>query len=61
MLIFIDDSGDPGFKFDKGSSKIFVIVLIIFDDNLDAEETALKIKRLRQRFKKSERFEFKLL
>lgn len=59
MLIFIDDSGDPGFKFDKGSSKVFVIVLIIFHDNLDAEETALKIKRLRQKLGKTENFEFK--
>ena len=48
MLVFIDDSGDPGFKFDKGSSTHFVIACIVFDDNLDAEETALKIKRLRR-------------
>ncbi|MBU1159766.1 DUF3800 domain-containing protein [Patescibacteria group bacterium] len=25
MLVFIDDSGDPGFKLDKGSTKFFVI------------------------------------
>lgn len=48
MLVFIDDSGDPGFKFDKGSSTHFVIACIVFDDNLDAEETALRIKRLRR-------------
>jgi hypothetical protein len=59
MLIFIDDSGDPGFKIEKGSTKAFVIALIIFDDGLDAEETALKIKKLRKKLKKSERFEFK--
>lgn len=59
MLIFLDDSGDPGFQLDKGSSKIFVIALVIFDDDLDTEETGLKIKRLRQRLKKSDRFEFK--
>ncbi len=25
MLVFIDDSGDPGFAIDKGASKMFVI------------------------------------
>lgn len=59
MLIYLDDSGDPGFKIEKGSSKVFVIALVIFDDDLDAEETALKIKRLRRSFGKSDSFEFK--
>jgi hypothetical protein len=59
MLIFIDDSGDPGFKLTKGSSSHFVITCIIFDDNLDAEETALKIKRLRQTLGWHEKKEFK--
>ena len=59
MLVFIDDSGDPGFKLDKGSSKHFVIACIIFDDNLDAEETALKIKRLRRALHWNDNHEFK--
>lgn len=59
MLVFIDDSGDPGFKIEKGSSKTFVICCVIFDDNLEAEKTAIKIKELRRRLKKSDRFEFK--
>jgi len=59
MLVFLDDSGDPGFKIGKGSSNIFVIVLIIFDDHLEAEETALKIERLRRELGKDDRFEFK--
>jgi len=59
MLIFIDDSGDPGFKVGKGSSEVFVIALVIFDDPLDAEETALKIKRLRQSLGINNTFEFK--
>lgn len=59
MLVFIDESGDAGFKIAKGSSLYFVIVLIIFDDPLDAEETALKIKQLRKKLKKSDKFEFK--
>lgn len=59
MLIFIDDSGDPGFKVEKGSTYIFVMCLVIFSDNLEAEETALKIKKLRKSLNLSENFEFK--
>ena len=40
MLIFLDDSGDPGFKVKKGSSPCFVIALAIFDDHLEARVNA---------------------
>lgn len=59
MLIFIDDSGDPGFKIQKGSSSVFVIVLVIFDDNLIVEETALALKKLRRGLKFPDTMEFK--
>lgn len=59
MLIFIDESGDAGFKIEKGSSKYFVVVFVIFCSELDAQETANKIKKLRQDLNKSEKFEFK--
>ena len=59
MLVFIDDSGDAGFKLDKGSSKHFVIACVIFDDNLDAEEAALIIKRLRRSLHWRDDHEFK--
>ncbi|MBI3443592.1 DUF3800 domain-containing protein [Candidatus Woesebacteria bacterium] len=59
MVVFIDDSGDPGFKIDKGSSPVFVIACIIFDDELEAEKTAVAIKELRRELKKSDHFEFK--
>lgn len=49
MLVFIDDSGDPGFKFDKGSSEYFVISMVIFDDELEAEKIAVAIKELRRK------------
>lgn len=48
MLVFIDDSGDPGFKFTRGSTPVFVIALVIFDDNLEAEKTSLAVKELRR-------------
>lgn len=59
MLVFIDDSGDPGFKLEKGSSPVFVIACVIFDDELVAEKTAVAIKELRRLLKKPDTFEFK--
>lgn len=59
MLVFVDDSGDPGFKLDKGSTKFFVISLIIFDDELEAEKTAVAIKELRRSLKFPDDMEFK--
>ncbi len=59
MLVFIDDSGDPGFKVERGSSPVFVITCVIFDDELEAEKTAVAIKELRRKLKKSDKFEFK--
>ena len=32
MLVFIDESGDPGFKVSKGSSPAFVVALVAFSD-----------------------------
>ncbi len=57
MLVFIDDSGDPGLGVQ--SSLVFVIALVIFDDNLVAEETALEIKKLRRELKFPDDVEFK--
>lgn len=59
MLVFIDDSGDPGFKIGKGSSKVFVIAMVIFKDNLEAERASLAIKDLRRKLKMSDLSEFK--
>lgn len=59
MIVFIDDSGDPGFKLQTGSSSCFVIALIIFDDPLEAEKTSLAIKELRRNLKVSDFYEFK--
>lgn len=59
MIIFIDESGDPGFSFERGSSSVFVIVCIIFEDELEAEKTAVAIKELRRKLKFSDKTEFK--
>ena len=44
MLIFIDESGDPGFKLARGSTSHFVVAMVIFDKNEDAELTSEVIK-----------------
>lgn len=59
MLVFIDDSGDPGFKIEKGSSAVFVIVCVIFKDELEAERTAVAIKELRRALHFPDDVEFK--
>ncbi|MCX6713503.1 MAG: DUF3800 domain-containing protein, partial [Candidatus Vogelbacteria bacterium] len=51
--------GDPGFKFEKGSSRYFVISLVIFDDDLEAEKTALEIKKLKRELGFPDDSEFK--
>lgn len=59
MLVFIDDSGDPGFKLEKGSTRFFVIATIIFKDELEAEKTAVAIKELRRSLRLPDDLEFK--
>lgn len=59
MLVFLDDSGDPSFKFDKGSTKFFVIAAVIIEDNLVAEEISLAIKKLKRDIKIADHIEFK--
>ena len=59
MLVFIDDSGNPGFKLGRGSSQFFIIACVVFEDNLDAEETALLMKRYRRDLRWPDEREFK--
>ena len=59
MLVFIDDSGDPGFKFERGSSRYFIVLILIFNDELEAEKTAVAIKELRRNLGFPDDAEFK--
>ena len=59
MLVFLDDSGDPGFKVSKGSSPCFVIAMVIFDDPLEAERCAVAIKELRRDLGLDDAYEFR--
>jgi hypothetical protein len=44
MLVFIDESGDPGFNMEAGSSPIFVVAMVIFDDAQAAAATQAAIE-----------------
>jgi hypothetical protein len=59
MLVFIDDSGDPGFKIEKGSSIYFIIAMVVFADELEAEKTAIAIKELKRKIGFSDNTEFR--
>jgi len=46
--VFVDDSGDPGFKLDHGSTSYFVIACAIFENDKAAEKTSLQIEKYRR-------------
>lgn len=58
MLVFIDESGDTGLKTATGSSKFFIISLVIFDDHDEANACDQRINLLRRELKLTENFEF---
>ena len=49
MLVFIDESGDPGFKVEKGASPVFVHAMVMFDCTDDARAMADFIGRSQAR------------
>jgi len=59
MYVFIDDSGDPGFKFDKGSSRYFVIACCVFETAEAAESASAAISALKDRLSRPQHVEFK--
>lgn len=48
MLVFIDESGDTGFKMNAGSSRYFTIALVIFYDHAEAIRCDQGIEVLKQ-------------
>ena len=58
MLVFIDESGDAGFKFDKGSSTHFVVTLVLFADKDEALKTDNHISEIRKQLNLHADFEF---
>lgn len=47
MLVFIDDSGDPGFKLGLGSTRHFVIACCVFTSPESAESVANDIRNFK--------------
>lgn len=48
MLVFIDESGDPGLKIDQGSSRYFTISLVVFEENDEAIACDQRIELLKR-------------
>ena len=58
MLVFVDESGDTGRKVGAGSSELFTIVLVYFEDENEAQATDDRISMLRRELNKPANFEF---
>ncbi len=57
-LVFIDESGDSGWKIDKGSSRFFTIGLVVFDDTEEAIACDKRISLLKRELGWNEDDEF---
>jgi len=60
MLVFMDESGCTGLKFKRGSSRFFIITLVVILPT-DAEKISEAIERLRERLNFWEEFHFQKL
>jgi hypothetical protein len=58
-LAFIDESGDPGFKLDKGSSQFFSVALVLFHNPEAARLATQQIKALKDKMGFPQKVEFK--
>jgi hypothetical protein len=58
VLVFVDESGDAGFKFDKNSSRFFVVALVVFADNDSAARASQAVMKFKQTLKQRDEFKF---
>ncbi len=58
MLVFIDESGDPGLKIEKGASRYFIVALIVFEDYDEATDCDKRIDLLSKEIGRKEGAEF---
>jgi Protein of unknown function (DUF3800) len=56
MHLFLDESGDTGFKFRRGSTQAFVIALVVVDNPASLDQA---VERLRNQYGVKARDEFK--
>jgi hypothetical protein len=61
MLVFVDESGDTGLKLDKGSSKYFVITLVVFEEHDEALDCDKRIELLKKELGIKNEFKFSKL
>ena len=61
MLVFVDESGDSGWKIKQGSSRFFSVALVVFEENEDAIACDQRIQLLKKEigWRSSEEFHFK--
>ncbi len=58
MLVFIDESGDPGLRLTDAASRYFVVALVTFQDNQEALACDQSIAHLRQELGLAATYEF---
>lgn len=58
MLVFIDESGDAGFKMDRGSSAVFAVAMVMFSDRTAAQSASAAIEAVRQDWPGVREFKF---
>lgn len=58
MLVFVDEAGDTGLKLDKGSSRYFIVTLVLFEEHEEAEAADTRISLLRRELGLAADFEF---
>ena len=58
MLVFVDESGDVGLKFTEGSCTYFVVTLVLFENDTEAEKLRLRIDLLRTELRLPGSYEF---
>ena len=60
QIIFIDESGDPGLKTDRGASRLLVIACVVFNGQFQVKETRRKIAQFKseQKWKQAKEIKF---
>lgn len=58
MLVFVDESGDPGIKGRAGTSEFFIVTAILFNENEAALSCDERIERIRVELKMHPKAEF---
>ena len=58
MLVFIDESGDPGFKVERGSSPVFVLAMVMFESHDAARAAEQAVRDAKAKLRVAKEFKF---